>query len=89
MARVEGVTEMKALEFQTEVNANQTVTLPPDIVSQIPAGLPVRVFILVPEVDDEAEEDADWKRLGLEQFFKDDDPEMDALYGRNDDLSGG
>ncbi|HTK76349.1 MAG TPA: hypothetical protein VL371_13885 [Gemmataceae bacterium] len=81
------MTAGKALEFQAQVGADQTLRLPPEVAAEIPAGRPVRVLLLVDEVDDEAVEEAAWKRYALERFFEG-YSEEDALYDRYDELSG-
>lgn len=70
---------MKTLECTAEVKADNTLSIPPEIAEQIRDNASVRVVILLPDPD----EDADWARLTTEQFFKGYD-EGDAIY---DDLS--
>jgi hypothetical protein len=72
---------MKAIEFQTRLNRDQTVTLPPEVAAQVPAGAPVRVLLLY----DQSAEEADWRRLTMEQFLKG-YSEDDAVY---DELPAG
>ena len=40
---------MKAVEFQAQVNPDQTLAVPASVMSAIPVGQAVRVLILVPE----------------------------------------
>ena len=77
----EGIPHMKALEFQTRVNPDGTVTLPPDVASQVHDVHPVRVILLIPE----SAEDREWANLTAEQFLKGYAP-GDAIY---DEPSGG
>jgi hypothetical protein len=72
---------MKAFEFQTQVNQNGTLPVPPEVADQLPHEQPVRVILLVPDAD----EAADWARLTAEEFLKG-YADSDAVY---DDLSGG
>ena len=68
---------MKALEFPTIIESNGTISVPAEIAANIPANHEVRVLLLLPEENEE--EDKEWKRYALEQFFKD-DYEGDAVY---------
>ena len=58
---------MKALEFKGQVSADGKVTLPDEIRRMVPPGTTVRVLILIPE---EAQEEAAWQRLTVEEFFR-------------------
>jgi len=72
---------MKALEFQTRINPDHTLPLPPEIAMQIQHEQPVRVILLIPESID----DQDWAHLTAEQFLKG-YSDSDAIY---DKLSAG
>lgn len=72
---------MQALEFQTRINPDRTLTLPPEVAAQLQREQPVRVILLIPE----SSQDQDWARLTAEQFLKG-YTESDAIY---DDLSAG
>lgn len=72
---------MKAFEFQTALNPDKTLAVPPEVANLLPAQGPVRVIVLVEESDEER----DWLRFGAEQFLKG-YAESDAIY---DQLSGG
>ncbi|MBY0522736.1 MAG: hypothetical protein K2R98_05035 [Gemmataceae bacterium] len=77
---------MVAFEFESSVKPDGTLSIPPEMVQQLPAGLSVRVIVLADEnrieeleflrlglesfMRDDAEEDADWARLTHEQFFR-------------------
>jgi hypothetical protein len=74
-----GVLTMTALEFQTSLAPDGTLKVPKEVASQLEDVSSFRVLVLV---SDEQEEDADWRRLGIEQFLKD-DVETDSIY---DDL---
>ncbi len=72
---------MKALEFEAQVNSDRTLPIPSSIAAEFPIGQTVRVLVLLPD----ANEDADWKRLATEQFLKgyaDSDAIYDQLSGR-------
>ena len=72
---------MKALEFEAQLNPDQTLSVPQAVAAQLPQGERVRVLVLV----DELSEDEAWQRLATEQFFKG-YAESDSIY---DELSGG
>ena len=72
---------MKILEFQTHINRDNTVKVPPEIAAQIQRAHPVRVVLLIPEPAD----DRDWAHLTAEQFLNG-YAESDAIY---DELSAG
>ena len=55
---------MKAFEFQTKLNSNQTLELPADLKAELSPGSNVRVILLISEPN----EQADWARLTTEQF---------------------
>ena len=71
---------MKALEFETQVNPDQTLPIPSSVAAELPAGQSVRVLVLLLD----SSEDADWERLATEQFLKG-YADTDAIY---DQLSG-
>jgi hypothetical protein len=65
---------MQAIEFSAERNGN-TLTIPSDVLSQIPASSTARVILFL----DEDSEDKSWREAAYRQFLKDDAPE-DAAY---------
>jgi hypothetical protein len=67
---------MKTFQFQVPVSTGGTLTLPAEVASQVPAGQTVRVLLVV---EDDRDEEMEWIRMGMEHFFKEDDP-GDALY---------
>jgi hypothetical protein len=72
---------MKAVEFQSQVNSDQTLTVPESVIGAIPIGQTVRVLILFPE----DETDQEWERLTAEEFgqgYADTDAIYDQLPGR-------
>ena len=72
---------MKAVEFQSQVNSDQTLTVPESVIGAIPIGQTVRVLILFAE--DEA--DREWEQLTAEEFgqgYADTDALYDQLPGR-------
>ena len=72
---------MKTLEFQTYINPDNTVKIPPGVAVHIQREHPVRVVLLIPESAD----DRDWADLTAEQFLKG-YTDSDAIY---DELSAG
>ncbi len=72
---------MKAVEFQSQVNSDQTLTIPASAMDAVPIGQTVRVLILVPENDD----DREWEQLTAREFGRG-YADTDALY---DSLSTG
>ena len=66
---------MNAIEFETELRGDMTLSLPPDVAERLPKSGRVTVVVLVP--DDI--EDEQWRRAAYEQFMKDDGPD-DAVY---------
>jgi hypothetical protein len=74
-----GEVTMTALEFQASLGADGTLKVPKEVASQLGDVSSFRVLVLVSE---DAEEEAAWRRLGMEQFQKDDAP-SDSIY---DDL---
>jgi hypothetical protein len=72
---------MKAIEFQSSLTADRTLTVPASALEAIPVGKAVRVLILLPEDDD----DREWERRAAAEFglgYAD----TDAIY---DQLSTG
>jgi hypothetical protein len=72
---------MKAVDFQSQVNSDQTLTIPRSVMDAIPIGQTVRVRILFPESDN----DREWEQLAAEEFGRG-YADTDALY---DSLSTG
>ena len=66
---------MKALEFQTRINPDNTLTVPSELAEKVLREQPVRVILLVPEPD----EDREWAALTADQFLKG-YAESDAIY---------
>jgi hypothetical protein len=71
---------MKAVEFQSQLNPDQTLTVPEAVIGAIPIGQAVRVLVLIAEPD----ADLEWERLTAEDFGQG-YTEADAVY---DQLSG-
>jgi len=72
---------MKAVEFQSELSADHTLSVPANLVDRIPPGQPLRVLIFVPE---DAEEQA-WEQLAASEFglgYADSDAIYDQLSNR-------
>jgi hypothetical protein len=72
---------MKAFEFRGCLQADGTMRVPSEIAAQMHLEQAVRVILLIPEGD----ENADWAALTAEQFLKG-YAEGDAIY---DQLSAG
>jgi hypothetical protein len=66
---------MKALEFQSQINPDATLSVPPEVARQVPPDQPLRVLLLVAE-DAEA---GDWERLTIQEFLQG-YTESDAIY---------
>jgi hypothetical protein len=56
---------MPTWQFQTHLNPNQTVTIPPEVAIQLPPESEVHVVLVTGENDD-----ADWEHLAAEQFLE-------------------
>ena len=72
---------MKAMEFQTALSADQTLSVPGNIADAIPQGQSIRVLILIPE----SETDQEWEQLSATDFglgYADNDAIYDQLSGR-------
>jgi hypothetical protein len=72
---------MKAIEFQSQLKSDQTLTVPDSVLDTIPIGQTIRVLILLPESDD----DREWERRAAEEFGRG-YADTDAIY---DQLSTG
>jgi hypothetical protein len=57
---------MASWQFDSHLNHNQTVSIPPEVASQLTPDTPVHV-VLITGVESE---DADWDRLTAEQFLQ-------------------
>jgi hypothetical protein len=68
---------MKAFEFESSLNANQALPVPPSVAEQLRHEQPLRVIVLVAE----SAEDAAWRELTVEQFQKG-YADGDAIYDR-------
>jgi hypothetical protein len=72
---------MKAIEFQSQLNSDQTLTIPASVRGAVPVGQTVRVLILVPE----GEPAQEWETLAAEEFgqgYADTDAIYDQFSGR-------
>lgn len=67
---------MPPIEFQTELTGDSSLSLPPEVVAQLPRSGWATVVLLVQDA-----EDAEWRSCAYEQFMRDDDPQ-DAVYDR-------
>ena len=57
---------MPTWQFDTQLNPNQTVTVPPDVAAQLSPDATVHVLLMAADQS----QDADWLRLATEQFFQ-------------------
>ena len=69
---------MTALEFQASLSPDGTFKVPQDVVAQLENVSSFRVVVLVPEGNEDADDEA-WRRLGLTQFFQG-YAESDSIY---------
>jgi hypothetical protein len=65
---------MPPIEFQTELTGQSSLSLPPDVMAQLPKSGRATVVVLVLDA-----EDSQWRAAAYEQFMRDDDPQ-DAVY---------
>jgi hypothetical protein len=72
---------MKAIEFQSQLNADHSLPVPPSVAAGIPTLRPLRVLVLIPE----GEEEQEWEHLAAIEFGQG-YADSDAIY---DKLSGG
>ncbi len=66
---------MNAIEFTTELNGASVLTVPKDVVAQLPKSGRARIIVLT-EGD---AEDTEWSLAAYEQFLRDDSSE-DSVY---------
>jgi hypothetical protein len=66
---------MKAVQFDSRLNADKTLSVPPAVASDIPQGQAVRVLVLFAD----HAEDQDWERLAASEFAKG-YADSDAIY---------
>jgi hypothetical protein len=72
---------MKAIEFESQLTPDQSLSVPPSVAKDIPASQPVRVLVLIPDSNDEQH----WEHLAAIDFGQG-YTDSDAIY---DKLSGG
>jgi hypothetical protein len=66
---------MKAVEFDSRLSADKTLSVPPAVARDIPQGQAVRVLVLFAE----NAEDQDWEQLAASEFAKS-YADSDAIY---------
>ena len=66
---------MKAIEFESELQANHTLSVPAKIAERIRAGQPVRVLLLIAE----SAEDQEWEQFTAAEFGRG-YADSDAIY---------
>jgi hypothetical protein len=72
---------MKAIEFQSQLNPDRTLSVPSDVASAIPVNQPVRVLVLIAE----GAADQEWEHLAAWEFgqgYADSDAIYDQFSGR-------
>ena len=66
---------MKAIEFQSRINSDAMLSVPPEVATQLPVDQPIRVLLLVAE----DAESRDWELLAAQEFLQG-YSESDAVY---------
>jgi hypothetical protein len=66
---------MNAIEFTTELNGAATLSIPQELVAQLPKSGKARIIVLTSE----DAEDAEWRAAAYQQFLRNDSTE-DAAY---------
>ncbi|HEV7927605.1 MAG TPA: hypothetical protein VGR14_19795 [Verrucomicrobiae bacterium] len=66
---------MNAVEFVTELNGANVLTIPSEFAAQLPKVGKARILILIEQLTD----DEEWRAADYEQFLRD-DPAKDAIY---------
>lgn len=61
---------MSAIEFWTHVGPDRTLKVPDAVADQLEADQAVQVILLVPDPDEDADEDRAWARLGADQLLR-------------------
>jgi hypothetical protein len=67
--------DMKAVEFTTELNGAAVIQVPISAAAQLPKAGKARVIVLT----DEASDDPEWRAASYEQFLRE-DPPGDSIY---------
>lgn len=74
---------MKAIEFQANLNADDSLAVPKEVASQLPREQKLQVIVLVPYTAEADEVDAsDWRAIARERFlagYSDGDSIYDSL----------
>lgn len=55
---------MKAVEFQSQLSADQTLAVPAAVADSVPVGRTIRVLLLIAEADEEQE----WEQMAAVNF---------------------
>jgi hypothetical protein len=66
---------MPTWQFDSHLNPNQTVSIPPEVASQLAPDSPIRIVLMTGAGDEEA----DWRRLAAQEFLQG-YSEGDAIY---------
>jgi hypothetical protein len=66
---------MKAIEFESQMTSDHSLSVPAAVASGIPAECPIRVLVLIPEGD----HDHQWENLAAIDFGQG-YAESDAIY---------
>jgi hypothetical protein len=72
---------MKAIEFESQMNSDHSLSVPAIVAEGIPTERPIRVLLLIPETDD----DQQWESRAAVDFGQG-YADSDAIY---DSLSAG
>ncbi len=65
---------MLPIEFQTELTGQSSLSIPPEVMAQLPTSGRATVVVLVQDG-----EDAEWRLGAYAQFLRGDDPQ-DSVY---------
>jgi len=68
--------DVPPIELQTELTGESSLSLPPEVVAQLPTSGRATVVLVVQDGDD-----AQWRSAAYQQFMRGDDPQ-DAVYDR-------
>ncbi|MFO0792082.1 MAG: hypothetical protein U0805_21680 [Pirellulales bacterium] len=65
---------MNPIQFETELQGEPALILPPEVLAQLPKSGRAKVLVLV----EGESNDSEWRRASYEQFMRDDSPEDDV-----------
>ena len=67
---------MSPIEFEAELHGDLVLSIPPDVAAKLPKSGRATVVV---HVQDDGQEDRQWRQAAYEQFLKDDSSE-DSVY---------